>query len=308
MNSGPMLPGTQVRDPTSVRLFFVTNRKPDHAEHLGRYFGDAATGELTFGTAEVHVPTSHQIGTIERPGPNEKEDPARHIIIESVEQNERQVFLDVLRNTHHPGLLFVHGYNNTFESSLWDFARIIWDLQLKDNIIPIMFSWPSAGGYGGYAADKDNVLDSVKSVIEAVKLLCNDAALRPLHVIAHSMGNLLVLHSLSLLSSLVDNHGVAIKELVMAAPDVDQDHFRSLIKQVSALANGMTLYCSSRDPALMISNVLSGKPKAGYVGGNGPVIVAGLDTIDVSAAANLFNWLAWSNLHTTYVSHKSVLT
>jgi esterase/lipase superfamily enzyme len=71
-------------------------------------------------------------------------------------------------------------------------------------------------------------------------------------------------------------------QIVLAAPDIDADHFRrdcapALVK----VANQVTLYASSDDQALIASRKVNGYPRAGDSGSN-IVIVPGIETIDVS--------------------------
>ena len=50
-------------------------------------------------------------------------------------------------------LLFVHGYNVTFESALYRTAQIAFDLEFDG--VPFLFSWPSKGDFQSYRADLD---------------------------------------------------------------------------------------------------------------------------------------------------------
>jgi esterase/lipase superfamily enzyme len=74
-----------------------------------------------------------------------------------------------------------------------------------------------------------------------------------------------------------------VAELIMAAPDVDRDYFISVAPQVRKITAGMTLYASSADKALIVSRQLAGVPRAGDVPNDGPVVVTGIETIDVTA-------------------------
>jgi esterase/lipase superfamily enzyme len=70
---------------------------------------------------------------------------------------------------------------------------------------------------------------------------------------------------------------------VLAAPDIDADEFRTNIAPaMQRTANHVTLYASSRDDALRVSQLLHRGPRAGD-SGRGLVVLAGMDTIDVTA-------------------------
>jgi esterase/lipase superfamily enzyme len=69
----------------------------------------------------------------------------------------------------------------------------------------------------------------------------------------------------------------------MAAPDVDRDYYRQYAPQIRKLCEGMTLYASSNDKAMQISRKLAGGiPRAGDVPPSGPILVQGVEAIDVS--------------------------
>jgi esterase/lipase superfamily enzyme len=60
--------------------------------------------------------------------------------------------------------------------------------------------------------------------------------------------------------------GIDLTELVLAAPDVDRDVFRSMIKRLRIAAKGITLYASSADKALRASGIKAGGPRATAIG------------------------------------------
>ena len=70
-------------------------------------------------------------------------------------------------------------------------------------------------------------------------------------------------------------------ELFLTAPDVDADVFRNLAHRILSKARRVTMYASSNDRALRISNRFNGAPRAGDTSSD-IVIVDGMDTIDAS--------------------------
>jgi esterase/lipase superfamily enzyme len=75
----------------------------------------------------------------------------------------------------------------------------------------------------------------------------------------------------------------------MAAPDLDSDRYLKLVPKISG-SFGMTLYASAADRALLVAKRVAGNvPRAGDVPSSGPLVVNGIDTIDVTAiGAELF--------------------
>jgi esterase/lipase superfamily enzyme len=80
--------------------------------------------------------------------------------------------------------------------------------------------------------------------------------------------------------------GVVISQIILAAPDVDRDNFENIAKEIQGLANGITLYAASNDFALNASRRFHGGiPRAGDVPPGGPLVLPGIDTIDVTAVS-----------------------
>jgi esterase/lipase superfamily enzyme len=102
------------------------------------------------------------------------------------------------------------------------------------------------------------------------------------YLIAHSMGNRPMTASVL---SLLGEHPqlrARIKELILAAPDIDAGIFkRDIAPGLAKLGRPVTLYASSGDKALMFSKVPNGDPRAGD-SGKGLVLMKGIETIDAS--------------------------
>jgi len=79
--------------------------------------------------------------------------------------------------------------------------------------------------------------------------------------------------------------GTVISQVIFAAPDVDADSFSNMARRIEGFAKGMTLYAASNDRALIISRNFWQNPRAGDVPVTGPLIVPGIDTIDVTGAS-----------------------
>ena len=80
---------------------------------------------------------------------------------------------------------------------------------------------------------------------------------------------------------------------MLAAPDFDKAEFEAALAGVTKVARGITLYASESDNALALaSRARGGTPRAGAAHvPPGPAVVAGIDTIDVSAVStSIFTW------------------
>jgi esterase/lipase superfamily enzyme len=160
-------------------------------------------------------------------------------------------------------LLYIHGYDNTFEDALLRAAQLHLDLEFPGQTIA--FCWPSLGkdviyenddpeqGRLAYRDDLAAADASVAALIETLQSL--QAAASPgrrIHVVAHSMGNRILLRALQEMA-----HSTAaplIDQLVLAAPDVAVTELAAAAPALAALARRTTLYCSQKDVALLVSS------------------------------------------------------
>jgi esterase/lipase superfamily enzyme len=108
------------------------------------------------------------------------------------------------------------------------------------------------------------------------------------HLIAHSMGNPLMIETLKQLQSKPDWADLHIGQIILAAPDMDAAEFATAIPSLRNVVTGITLYASASDKALVVSQLVNGGRghRAGFVTATqGPVVVDGVDAIDVTAAS-----------------------
>ena len=294
------------QDPRSVDFLFATDRVRKD-EPLKANFNYERAASLTFGLARVHVPDDHKIGNIELPGQGwvlfgitfgkEDVDPKKHFIIKSVEPLARSAWTKMAEGNE--AIVFVHGYNTTFDQAVLRTAQLIWDLQYRGTAV--LFSWPSRGDTLSYEYDRNSALVARTHFIELLKILEQEAGIKQVHVIAHSMGNLVVLDALA--NHIRTGDPLKIAQLIMAAPDVDRDQYLQVTKSVSGIVNGMTLYASAADKAMLASRTFAQGPRAGDVLGGVPTIVEGVDAIDVTAVGDELFGLD----HDTFAAKRSLI-
>jgi len=166
-------------------------------------------------------------------------------------------------------LLFVHGYNNTFEFALLRCAQFVHDIHFAGT--PLLFSWPSSGGTFGvveYKHDKDMaeqsympLADVLSSIIEQSRRAGTNVG--RIHVVAHSMGNRVLLHALAQLHT----PGVSLSDvfghIVLAAPDIDDQEFAMLLPSALAVSQSVTCYSCTEDRALIASAKFNGAKRVG---------------------------------------------
>ncbi|MEZ5907898.1 MAG: alpha/beta hydrolase [Hyphomicrobiaceae bacterium] len=306
----------------SVPVFFGTDRKRDEAAGAKRIsFGSERARKLLLGQALVTVPRIHQVPQVERPWSiripftnitiyEQAEDPKKHFTIQRIGVLSEEEFLRLVRarlasssRNKDQALIFVHGYNTPFDAALYRAAQIAYDLRFDG--APFVYSWPSGGGLGSYTYDRDSSRQSEPFLKAFLELVVARSGAKSVNIIAHSMGNLPLLHVLSDLKKLAAARpDVTINQIILAAPDVDRDVFENLARQIQGVGRGITLYASSSDLAMRASRRFGGGvPRAGDVPEDGPVVVAGIDTIDITAVSTA--WLALN--HSGYAESKALI-
>jgi esterase/lipase superfamily enzyme len=230
----------------------------------------------------------------------ETEDPRKHFVLRGLVRLEKQRWSEQIGEINaEDALVFVHGFNNSFESALYRNAQIIYDLKFKG--IPVLFSWSSRGAIADYVYDRESALLAREPFVEVLQLLARCQNVKRVHILAHSMGNFLVLDALH-------HHQVGsipkLCELMMAAPDVDRDQYKSIAAKVRSLTRGMTLYASAVDKALAASKILAGNiPRAGDVPADGPIVLPDIDSIDATPVGEEIFGLN----HSTFAQSRSIL-
>ncbi|UDQ90772.1 alpha/beta hydrolase [Xanthobacter autotrophicus] len=283
-------PREPIVDRRVVEFLVATTRKRSDGINnvIASYGGDR--GDLSYAVASVRIPEDHKIGRIELPGSwslfgitwSDSQNDEKHFRIKKVLPVSDVVFDQIIRNKNSKkALIFVHGFNSSFENSILRNAQIVWDLQYDG--ISVIFSWPSKGSVVDYLYDKDSTISSRGAFVRLIEKLRKEHGIEEVNILAHSMGNLLVLEALAGYSQ--SRSPFTVARLLMAAPDVDRDSFLDLAPKAKSIVNGMTLYASAADKALAISRQIAGGiPRAGDVPAAGPIVMQEVvETLDITA-------------------------
>lgn len=146
----------------------------------------------------------------------------------------------------------------------------------------VFFSWPSQDQLWDYTVDEQAIVNSEPHLTQFLRDLLKQTDADNIYLIAHSMGTRGLAQAL-LDTAKVDPAGIKrIKEIVLAAPDIDSTQFTEQIAPgLLRLGAPITLYVSSNDRALEKSKQLHGGDRAGQAGQK-MVLLDGIETIDVS--------------------------
>jgi esterase/lipase superfamily enzyme len=300
-----------------VPVYYGTDRTQAPNESRLDY-GSERGRRLELGRALVTVPKAHKVPNVERPWAikvfnitlyQEAEDPDRHFTMKEIKAMSEDELLAQVRERlaasqryKDHAFIFIHGYNTTFDYALYRTAQMAYDLKFDG--APFAYSWPSGGGLASYTYDRESSGQSEPYLKKFMEMVINKSGAKSVSVIAHSMGNQPVLQVLRDLRRSKPDH-VQISQIVLAAPDVDRDNFENIVSEIQGLANGITLYAAGNDRALRVSrNFYGGIPRAGDVPVTGPLVLPGIDTIDVSAASTD----SFSLNHSGYAENNALLT
>lgn len=271
-----------------VQVFFATDRKLSGQSTPANFFSGERSDEnvpLTFGSLEVSIPARHKTGHIEEPLPFFKADPTHDVVIINLNVAPESQFFSSLANAvngsrNKEALVFIHGYDVSFDEAARRTAQLTWDLGFRG--IPILFSWPSRGAKIMYSADEASALWAVPHLEQFLRMIARRSGATTIHVIAHSLGNrplMYALQQITLQHSLSDSR---FDQIVLAAPDIDVGIFRQLATVFPSIADRVTIYASAHDKALEFSKILHQSFSVG--GQTRPShAVPGVDVIDASA-------------------------
>ncbi|MCK5070781.1 MAG: alpha/beta hydrolase [Desulfocapsa sp.] len=283
--------GPQLSKSYKKTVYYATDRNvtgnPDPDEYFGTMRSDNSA--LSYGLCTVSIPESHQLGQIESPflGLDFFESTEDHFVLLAVTPLSKSEMYSRLGknsgNSHTDAtandiMVFIHGFNQSFEIVAKRTAQIAVDLDFKG--APFMFSWPSNDSLFDYWADREDVNWSVAHLEQLLIDLNKQFPQKGLHLIAHSMGNQALIGALNRIAlqrgPLKDP---LFKNIILAAPDFDARLFQEQIAPaVVTLAANWSIYASKNDTALTYSGDINDAKRLGI-----PLTtLEGMNVIDAS--------------------------
>jgi len=261
-------PGSDVLMPVSAApgvktfpIYVATTRT--RATPSENVFTTERANTLNFARFDVAVPPNHQPGLIE--WPSGTPDPRVSFAIVDQAALSDVEFRDAIasaraarrQNSKHKVLIFVHGYNNNFQESLYRLAQIKADTGF--NGVALLFAWPSQGQALAYAADKEAAASSLEHLIAVLATITGSPQVGEILVVAHSMGGMLTAEALRELRVRHRDRVIArLNRVVLAAPDIDVEVFRSQVQTIGPLNPPLTVLVSKDDAALRLSSLGDG--------------------------------------------------
>jgi len=217
-----------IPDAAVMTVYYATNRvaTPGSEEPYG---GDPAPGNKTeYGLCHVSIPRDHRMGELEGPSIWKLEfrpDVNKHIVIVGppVVAGEADFFGElkqkIANSREKQALVFIHGFNTTFNNAARRTAQIAYDLGFDG--VAAFYSWPSHGSLSplGFNEDGRNADLTVAQFKQFLADLSAKTQAKTIHLIAHSMGNRVLTRALSEMS--LAGAKTKFRQVILMAPDVD---------------------------------------------------------------------------------------
>ncbi|OOO19715.1 alpha/beta hydrolase [Agrobacterium pusense] len=248
---GPGSPKT-----TKVDMLVATTRQPS---------GDSSTlfnGERSprphFTDVAVSIPEHRAPGTVQWPKrlpPDLRTDFAvTRVRPVTTMQEGRLWFRQHVQAGH--ALVFVHGFNNRYEDSVFRLAQIVHDSGMRAT--PILFTWPSRAQLTAYEYDKESTNYSRTALEQSLRVLSQDPAVKDITVLAHSMGTWLAMESLRQMGIRDGHVNAKIHNVILASPDIDIQVFAKQYVEMGSPKPKFTIFVSQDDRALAASSFITG--------------------------------------------------
>ncbi len=279
----------------SMPVYYATNRQRFTARSAPiyskkrRYLAGLEYGEcmVTIPAAGVNFDPKRDYGM----GWRGKADRIKKPTVSSTKSqfaSERE-FFDELRSRANQSdrvILFVHGYKSTFDGALSIGAQ----LEAEFHAPVVIFSWPSSEQLRGYTKDECNIEWSLPHFKKLLQQVETEIGAEKLTLVAHSMGNRLVMWSLRDRCENARCHGTPLSKLpdvVLTSPDVDTGTFKHYANDICENAEETWILTSGKDNALRASKFVHERRRLGMPGPDGvdidwrqPPVVPGLKTIE----------------------------
>ena len=234
-------------DPT---LLVATSRKPVNGGRAKPWFGPERSSTMTVARAKLLPPDDSRfslaaVGLVDWR-------------LDRVDPVSGEVG-DLLAQAGGGGdvLIYVHGFNQTFETAVLDAARLSDAIKFRGRTM--VFSWPSRAELFDYVYDRDSATFSRDDFERVLSSIVSAPGAGRVHIVAHSMGTMLALESLrQLYARYGDTVTGKIGAVVFASPDIDMDVFSSAVSRIGPLAGEITVITSTNDRALALSGRIAG--------------------------------------------------
>jgi esterase/lipase superfamily enzyme len=280
----------------SVVVLAATTR--ERAKDSSFDFTSNRSGNINYQEYAISIPPNHLAGKIEWPSQTPGNAQTDFVVISNRRLTKSgfgkaiETQLASHRDLHGSVSVFVHGYNTNHQEAVFRVAELKADLRSTAGTM-VVFSWPSRASVTGYVADRESVTYSRDYLERVLNEIARVPNVRSINLIAHSMGNWLAVETLRQAKF---REGAPflrkLGEVVLLAPDIDVDVFRTQLDAIGKLNHPIIVAVSKDDKALAASQRIAGDvPRVGNVLIDNPRVEAaiehyGIDVVDLSQVSS----------------------
>jgi esterase/lipase superfamily enzyme len=249
------VPGTTITD-----LLVVTTRKP--SGNPGTLYSGRRDPQFSLDEIKVSIPPdkNRKVGEVQWPR-YLPANPATDFATVAVDhlpptRKAASAWLNHNLPKSRDVLVFVHGFNNSYEDAVYRFAQIFHDS--KTDAAPVLFTWPSAARLFDYNYDRESTIYSRDALESLLKGLAQDPRVHEVSILAHSMGTWLAMESLRQMAMRDGRVAPKIRNVIFASPDIDVDVFARQWHDLGRNRPKFTVFVSRDDRALAVSRFIAG--------------------------------------------------
>jgi len=242
-------------------LLVATTRERD--SRPGTLFNGERSGALDYATITVSVPPKHADGQVEWPSSPPGNPKTDFVVRQAAYIDGEKAFVRTLNSRlsaqprgRRKVLIFIHGYNTMFAEGLYRFTQIIQDS--GSPAVPVLFTWASQGSLTGYVYDTNSATVARDDLEHTLRLIAASDA-DEINIVAHSMGNWVTVEAIRQIKISGDTTGAhKVGAVVLAAPDIDIDVFKSQMRRIGRPRKPFFIVISKDDQALRFSRFIAG--------------------------------------------------
>jgi esterase/lipase superfamily enzyme len=267
-------------------ILVATTRERD--SRPGTYFGGERSQSVSYATVTVAVPPTHVPGKIEWPSRAPGNPETDFVVRDAAYLDSEKEFVKALNAQlamRPPGrrrvFVFIHGYNTMFAEGLYRFTQIVDDADAP--AVPVLFTWASRGHLTDYVYDSNSATAARDELEHTLRLVFASNA-EEINILAHSMGNWVTVEALRQIKISAKLPPISkLGAVVLAAPDIDIDVFKSQMRRFGKPRKPFFIIVSHDDKALRFSDFIAGgKERLGSYANDAELTALGAVVIDLT--------------------------
>ena len=246
---------------TDHTVLVATTRERD--PRPGTFFNGERASSLDYAEITVSVPPNHVPGQVEMASTPPGDPNTNFVVREGEYLDGDKAFVQALNaqlakrpKGSRKVFVFIHGYNTLFAEGLYRFTQVVQDS--KSDGVPVLFTWASRGKLTDYVYD-NNSATAARDGLEHVLRLALASNADRVDILAHSMGNWVTVEAfrqIKISGSMPNASKFGL--VILAAPDIDLDVFKSDMRRFGTLHKPFYVVLSEDDKALWASKFIGG--------------------------------------------------